>query len=157
MSENRLGIETFPNQMIREYHVNGAVSNTKIFEITRDQLKRYPAKSVYGVEIDSETQQMVDEIFRNRAIEQIGLDETTVRVTLRDMFYWHEAQDDVIDAILHRLGWLKEETSIVSMHDFRFQRMSIDAETVPADEPMVIETDDAQTGEVNSETADVNE
>lgn len=135
IARNRIGIATYPatQHELRVYHVNGILSNARLQQIERDARFKYTPKSVQGIEADSYTLQFIDELFKNRAIKGLYLEPNEITIYLRDMFYWHEAHDDVIDAIMARLGWLKEETDIMSLNDFKQLAAEYNAETVPVD------------------------
>lgn len=121
MSKNRLGIETIQDtsDTVRIYHVNSQVSNIWVSSIGREQFSLHPITSTHGTPLDDETRQMVDNLFKTPAISAIGLSETYVRIVIRSMFYWHEAQNHIIDAMLSRLGWTRDDTDIMSVSDFR--------------------------------------
>lgn len=135
IARNRIGIATYPASQdeLRVYHVNGILSNADLYMVNRDSRSKYIPESTYGIEADSFTMQFIDELFKNRAINSVTILPTGVTVHLRDMFYWHEAHDDVIDAIMARLGWLKEETDIMSLNDFKQLAAKYNAKTVPVD------------------------
>lgn len=133
MFEKRLAIETHPNPQVRNYYVTGIVSNARIFSVDREDVGKRVLKSAYGIEADEETCKLINRLLENRAIDSVDLDETTVRVVLRIPFYWHEVQDDIIEAILDRLGWSNDETRIMSLNDFKILAREADRATMPDD------------------------
>lgn len=135
MREQRLGIQIHPARLIRTFHVHGRVGNANFSHIRKELLRSdLPVKDTYGVvAIDEKTRQLADTLLQHDAIARISIDRTYVDVELNGMFYWHDIQDDIIDAILTRLGWRKSRTDIMSYNDFQHRAKLSDANTVPKD------------------------
>jgi hypothetical protein len=114
LHSKRIGVETVPNRDIRIFHVN-----TEILPAASD--RRYDH---YNSEFDSKrrignpNRRLVNGLLAIEGIERVGLGRHEVSVEVGSVYFWKELEAKIIEKILRRLGWEKDEASIISMHDF---------------------------------------
>lgn len=128
LPSKRLGIETFPNRNIRVFHVN-----TEVFLTISGWRHGYNSQLDSQRRIGNQNKLLVNELLAIEGVVHVGLERHEISVEVGSVYLWKELQDKIIEKILQRFSWKKEETAIMSMHDFLIYAERHDQATIPAD------------------------
>jgi hypothetical protein len=114
MSTPRIVIESFPNDTIKYFHVNGRISSEKLY----DTLPGADALAKFGMNDHApSTIQTALSFYEIEGVTSIGLDIYEVSVTISPAFKWEEIIPQVVDVIKKQLR-LEGEVELLD-RDFR--------------------------------------
>ena len=109
----RIVIEQFPNDLIREFHVNERIASEKLY----DSLPGADALARFSVRDHSPaTVQTALSFYDIEGITSVSLDIYEVRITISRAFDWDDVTPQVIDLIKKHLHW---DDCEVRNHDSR--------------------------------------
>lgn len=109
----RIVVETFPNDLIREYHTNVRVTNTPYHEMfgrpdspsMNELLGREP--------LGEQGQVFVNDLHAIDGVTEVSLEPYHIRITIAAAFDW---QDDVEPQVLDRIkayfGWADQDVDV---------------------------------------------
>lgn len=101
MPAPRIVIEQFPNDLIREFHVNERISSEKLY----DSLPGADALKYRISEVTPPTIQTALSFYEIEGVTSVSLDIYEVRITISPAFDWDEITPQVIDRIKKHLLW----------------------------------------------------
>lgn len=102
MPTPRIVIEQFPNDLIRDFHVNKRISSEKLYDSLpgADALVRFAVH-----DHNPSTIQTALSFYEIEGVTSVSLDIYEVRVTISRAFDWDDITPQVIDLIKKHLRW----------------------------------------------------
>lgn len=102
MPTPRIVIEQFPNDLIRDFHVNERISSEKLYDSlpVADNLARFAVR-----DHNPSTIQTALEFYTIEGVTSVSLDIYEVRVTISRAFDWDDITPQVVDLIKKHLQW----------------------------------------------------
>lgn len=113
MRTPRIVIEQFPNELIREFHVNEPISTQKLFDSVSglESLEKFAVGQYESATID-----VARSFYEVEGVTSVSLDIYEVRITIGRAFDWDDIITEVVNRIEKRLSWVDAE---ILHHDSR--------------------------------------